>query len=284
MSNDVHESAAGTNSVDERFVRERFPKSAAYHPDWISKNGCGGNAVWLAEWLCESLDLRPGMRVLDLGCGKVTSSVFLAREFGVDVWATDLWFTASENSRRLHDVGFADRVFPIHADARSLPFAAEFFDLIVAIDSSSYFGTDDLYLNYLANFVRPGGQIGIAGAGLVREVEAVPEHLREMWSQDFWCLHSAAWWRRHWERTGIVDVEAADMMPDGWRIWLDWQRTAWPDNKSEIDGVAADEGRTLGYCRAVGRRRPGVKLEAYCWPDTLRSMPEEYEKLPLLRS
>lgn len=284
MNEDGTSPFAGPNFSDERFVRERFPKSAAYHPDWISKNGCGGNAVWLTEWLCEALDLRPGMKVLDLGCGKVMSSVFLAREFGAQVWATDLWFTATENSRRLHDVGFADRVFPLHADARSLPFAAEFFDVVVAIDSFSYFGTDDLYLNYLANFVRPGGQIGIAGAGLVREVEAVPEHLREMWSQDFWCLHSAEWWRRHWGRTGIVDVETADMMQDGWRIWLDWQRTAWPDNKPEIEGVADDEGRTLGYFRAVGRRRAGVKLETYCWPDTLRSMPEEYEKVPLLRS
>ena len=35
--------------------------------------------------------LEPGMRVLDLGCGKGLSSIFLAKEFGVQVWAADLW-------------------------------------------------------------------------------------------------------------------------------------------------------------------------------------------------
>ena len=125
------------------------------------------------------------MRVLDLGCGRATSSIFLRREFGVQVWATDLWFSASENIQRIRDAGVEDGVFPIHADARSLPFAEDFFDAIVSIDSFFYYGTDDLYLNYLARFVKPGGPVGIAGAGLMREIEGpLPEHLREWWTQD----------------------------------------------------------------------------------------------------
>jgi Methyltransferase domain len=65
------------------------------------------------------------MRVLDLGCGRAASSIFLHREFGVQVWATDLWFNASENLRRIRDAGIVDGVFPIHTDARSLPFGSE---------------------------------------------------------------------------------------------------------------------------------------------------------------
>ena len=38
------------------------------------------------------------------------------------------------------------------------------------------------------------------------------------------CLHSAAWWRRQWERSGILAVDRADVMPDGWQFWLQWQR------------------------------------------------------------
>jgi hypothetical protein len=33
----------------------------------------------------------------------------------------------------------------------------------------------------------------------------------------------------------------------------------------------------------TARRRAGVKLEPYCWPDTMRSIPEEYKLLPHLR-
>src|SRR5262245_55714706 len=220
------------------------------------------------------------MRVLDLGCGRAVSSIFLRREFGVEVWATDLWFSASENFERIRDAGVADGVFPIHADARSLPFAAEFFDAIVSIDSFFYFGTDDLYLNNIARFVRPGGPLAMAGAGMMREVEdVVPAHLAKWWKQDEpWCLHSAAWWRRHWARTGIVDVELAEAMPDGWRLWRDWLKVIAPDNATEIEAVEADAGGHFGYVRVVARRRPGTHL-----PEPTVSLPAQYTKKPLLR-
>ncbi len=202
----------------------------------------------------------------------------------MQVWATDLWTNATGNLQRVRDANVEDRVFPIHADARSLPFAGEFFDAIICVDAFSYFGTDALYLNYLANFVKPDGQIGIAGAGLVQEFAgAVPKHLERFWSQDWWCLHSADWWRRHWERTGIVDVDVSDTMRDGWKVWLDWHTTAWPDNQSEIDMLEADRGDHLGYIRMVGRRNGDTKLEEYCWSDTLRSSPIVYKNVPFLR-
>jgi hypothetical protein len=54
--------------------------------DWLSDlwtpNGCRPNVLWLAEWASEVVPLHSGMRVLDLGCGKATSSIFLAKEFG----------------------------------------------------------------------------------------------------------------------------------------------------------------------------------------------------------
>ena len=270
-----------TMTSDKRLVSERFPRSSQYHPEWVLASVSGGaNSLWLTEWLTTTLDLRPGMRVLDLGCGRAVSSIFLRREFGVQVWATDLWFSVSENIQRIRDAGVEDGVFPIHAEARSLPFAAEFFDAIVCIDSFPYYGTDDLYLSYLARFVKPGGPVGIAGAGLVREIEGpIPEHLREWWTQDLWCLHSASWWRRHWERTGIMDIEIADTMPDGWQLWLNWHRVVAPDNEAEIKALEADCGNYLGYVRLVGRRRGQVKLE-----DQIVSVPPHYTKKPLLRS
>lgn len=269
-------------TVDQRFVSERFPRASRYHPEWIMASVSGGaNSLWLTEWLTAAMDLQLGMRVLDLGCGRAASSIFLRREFGVQVWATDLWTSASENIQRIRDAGVDDGVFPIHADARSLPFADDFFDAIVSIDSFMYYGTDDLYLNYLARFVKPGGPVGIAMAGLMQEIgDAVPDHLRAWWAQDLpWCLHSAAWWRRHWEQTGIMDIELADTMPDGWQWWLDWHRVIAPDNAVEIKALEADRGEYLGYVRFVGRRRAEAKLA-----DHIVSLPAEYTKQPLLRS
>lgn len=263
---------------------KRFPRSAKYAPEWVAEHGFGGNPLWMAEWLCEALALQPGMRVLDLGCGRAKSSIFLAREFGAEVWATDLWVAASENLQRIRDAGLEGQVYPIHADARALPFAGEFFDAVVAIDCFPYFGTDELYLNYLVNFVKPAGALGICGAGLMQEFTAgVPGHLREMWSQDFWALHSAPWWQQHWQKTELVDVETADSLEKGWQYWCQWHKQTWPENTLEPQTLEKDAGEYLGIIRMVAKRRPDVELVDYCWPDALRSFPSAYEKVEMLR-
>ena len=93
--------------------------------------------MWLTEWLTGDMNLRRGMRVLDLGCGRGASSVFLHREFDVQVWSVDLWFSADERARRIRDAGMADAVFPLRADARALPFTEGFFDAWSASTPSS---------------------------------------------------------------------------------------------------------------------------------------------------
>src|SRR5262245_10455566 len=220
------------------------------------------------------------MRVLGLGCGRALSSVFLRRELGVQVWATDLWFSASENLQRMRDAGVEDGVFPIHADARLLPFSEGFFDAVVSIDSFMYYGTDDLYMNYLARFVKPGGQVGIALAGFVNEIDdQVPAHLAEWWvAERPYFLHSAGWWRRHWERTGSLDIAVADTLPDGWRFWREWLDRVAPTNEKEIRALEADGGRHFGYVRVTGRLRADAQLF-----DPLMSLPMEYAKKPLRR-
>ena len=266
---------------DGRLISERFRRSTNYHPDWVLEGVSGGaNSLWLTEWLSEVVSLTAGMRVLDLGCGRGASSIFLRRELGVEVWATDLWFSAAERLERIRDAGVGDGVFPVHADARSLPFAHEFFDAVVSIDSFPYYGTDDLYAGYLAQFVKVGGAIAIAGSGLTQEIDgAVPEQLQAWWEPAACCLHSAGWWRRHWERSGVLEVELAETMPDGWQVWLDWQRAASPDNLVEIETLEADRGRYLGYVRVVGRRRSDIDLE-----QLPASIPVESTKQTLLRA
>ena len=267
-------------TLDNRLLSNRFPRSNQYHPEWVISGVSGGaNPLWLTEWLSSALDLRPGMRVLDLGCGRAMSSIFLRREYGVQVWATDLWFSASENLQRIRDAGVDDGVFPIQAEARSLPFANDFFDAIVSIDSFPYYGTDEHYLNYLARFIKPGGPIGIAGAGVMREMDGpVPDSLKAWWEPSMSCLHSADWWQRHWARTGIVDVELADSMPDGWQPWLQWQRVVAPENLVEIHAVESDQGSYIGYVRAIGRRRLDVRLD-----EPVTAVPTTYIRQPLLR-
>ena len=92
------------------------------------------------------------------------------------------------------------------------------------------------------------------------------------------CLHSAEWWRQHWERTGILDIDVADTLPDGWQWWRDWQTVVAPDNVVEIQTLDADRGQYLGYVRLVGRRRVDARLD-----EPIESFPTTYTKMPLLR-
>lgn len=238
----------------------QFPLSGKYDVEWMIKNEMGPNPIWLAEFLASAMDLKPGMRVLDMGCGKAISSIFLAKEFGVQVWANDLWIKPTDNWQRIKQAGVEDLVYPIHAEAHALPYANEFFDTIVSMDAYHYFGTSDLYLLQFAKLVKPGGQIGIVVPGLTRELaDEVPERLEPHWDGEWYCWHSPEWWSRLWRRSGVVDVELADSLPDGWKLWLHWETTAkasglWGRN-GDIDLLKADGGEYLGFTRMVARRK-----------------------------
>ena len=105
-----------------------FPRTAKYDPEWIVGLDFGNPTFWLLERLCEGMKFEPGMRVLDLGCGKAGGSIFLAKEFDVQVWAVDLGISQSENWERIREMDLENQVFPLRADAREMPFPRDFFD------------------------------------------------------------------------------------------------------------------------------------------------------------
>jgi cyclopropane fatty-acyl-phospholipid synthase-like methyltransferase len=246
-------------ALSDHLHLDAYPRSSTYDPAWVLENMMGPNVLWLAEALSQVMDLQPGMRVLDMGCGKAISSIFLAREFDVQVWATDLWIPASENWQRVVEAGMQDQVYPIHAEAHTLPFADAFFDAAVSLDAYHYFGTNDLYLGYFSRFIRPGGQIGIVVPGLRQEFsDGLPEHLAPYWNWEFWSFHSPEWWTHHWTKTGKVTVTHADRVPDGWRQWQLWTQlgtaAGHPADASEIAMLKVDAGRNLGFTRIAGVR------------------------------
>lgn len=268
--------------MDLKIDSDRFPRASAYNPDWILAGASGGaNALCLTEWLSEGLDLRPGMKVLDLGCGRAQSSIFLHREFDVQVWAVDLWFDPGENLKRIEDAGAGGSVFPLRADARSLPFAAGFFDVIVSVDSFCYYGTDESFLGSLVKSLKPGGQLGITGSGLTQEFgDSTPPHLAEWWNSERPSgLHSASWWKSHWERSGAVEVSVFDTMPDGWKLWADWLKLIAPENETEIRTLEADAGQYLGYIRTIARKGSDAPIF-----DSAFSIPANYAWHPMFRN
>lgn len=223
---------------------KQYPKTERYDPEWISENWMGPNPLWLLEELCEHMDLRPGMKVLDMGCGKGLTSVFLAKEYGVTVFANDLWVGATENLQRFEQAGVADTVFPIHAEAHALPYAEGFFDAAISIDSYEYYGADELYFPCTySKLVKAGGQFGIVVPGLVKEFDAgYPDTLKELWVGDMFSFHSKDWWRRLWDKTGLVEITACYNMEDPKAVWWPWANWAKENFSKEWgDGGDLDE-------------------------------------------
>lgn len=66
----------------DKSMIKRFERSAKYDKGWIDENKMGPNPIWLMEEPCEHMKLEKGMKILDLGCGKAITSIFLAKEFG----------------------------------------------------------------------------------------------------------------------------------------------------------------------------------------------------------
>lgn len=260
---------------DALLVKPEFPRSSRYDRNWMLDNQMGPNALWLAEWLCEALPLAPGMRVLDLGCGRAMTSIFLAREFGVRVYAADLWIGPDHNWRRALEAGVADLVTPLRLEAHALPFPGGFFDAVVSVDAYQYFGTDVLYLGYLAGFVRPEGSIGVVVPGLMQPMEgAVPDHLtrpqangKVFWEEECWSFRTAAEWRELWSRTSRVDSVRVDAQPDGWRHWRDFELALAATGKSvfpsDAEALELDGGRYIGFLRAVARRTGADAVNLY---------------------
>jgi len=244
---------------------EQFPRSNKYDPKWIFRNEMGPNPLWLTEFLVQPFALKPGMRVLDLGCGKGMTSVFLAREFGVQVYAVDFdqwkgWTSVDGRWDNAKEYGVEHLVIPVTADARNLPFAQGFFDAIVCVDAYIYFGQDDAYLENIIKFLRSGGQLGMIVPGYIKDVtNGIPDYIKEFLGDELWTWQTLTWWRNLWEKTGLVSMDKADILPNGCELWLRWDKTSleygrkneWPD---ETDVFIKDKGEYIGFIRLVATK------------------------------
>ena len=138
---------------------------------------------------------------MDLGSGQGITSVFLAKEYGFKVYATDLWSDAEENRKFFAEMGLTDdQIIPVKADATDLKYEKEFFDAVVSTDSYNYFGRDEKYLDEkLLPFVKKGGYIYIVVPGMKKDCHNnIPKELLLSWTpEQLDYIHDIEYWKNN---------------------------------------------------------------------------------------
>ena len=76
-----------------------YNKSRKYNDPALQAKMMGPNPIKLEEELLMNQDIPKGSIVCDLGSGQGLTSVFLAKEYGAVVYATDLWSDPQENQK-----------------------------------------------------------------------------------------------------------------------------------------------------------------------------------------
>jgi cyclopropane-fatty-acyl-phospholipid synthase len=121
------------------------------------------------ELVCTKLGLKPGERVLDVGCGWGAFAIHAAKEHGVNVTGITLSEPQAELARqRAAEAGVADQVDIKVMDWRELH--AEPFDAISSIGMVEHVGSGNIdnYAVALRNFLKPGGRLLNHGIGRLR--------------------------------------------------------------------------------------------------------------------
>ena len=112
------------------------------------------------DLVCRKLALRPGMRLLDVGCGWGGMALHAATHYGVEVVAVTLSQQQAQWGRQaVADAGLSDRIDLRFSDYRDVTETG--FDAISSIGLTEHIGIAQLpsYAAFLAGKLRPQGRL-----------------------------------------------------------------------------------------------------------------------------
>ena len=155
------------------------------------------------------MDLKPGQRVLDVGCGIGGGDFYMAAEHGVSVHGIDLSVNmvliAIERAGKVP--GGAAVSFEI-ADCTLANYPPQSFDVIYSRDTILHIQDKPALFRKFAEWLKPGGKVLISD--YCRSAEKPSASFAKYIEQRGYDLHSVAGYGKMLQAAGFVNVEADD--------------------------------------------------------------------------
>ncbi len=181
------------------------------------------------------LNLKPGQRVLDVGCGIGGGDFYMAAEHGVFVHGIDLSVNmvliAIERAGKVP--GGASVSFQI-ADCTLANYPPQSFDVIYSRDTILHIQDKPALFRRFAEWLKPGGRVMISD--YCRSAEKPSGSFAKYIAQRGYDLHSVAGYGKMIEEAGFVSVEADDRT---------WQVSHWTSSTADSQVVCHVQGNQV---------------------------------------
>ena len=232
-----------------------YIRSQKYNTIELQTKIMGPNPIKLEEELLLDCKVSRGSVVCDLGSGQGLTSVFLVKEYGFTVYATDLWSDPVENQKFFNKMGLSNQqIIPVKADATNLPFEKEFFDAIISTDSYNYFGRDPEFLDKkLLPYVKHGGYIYIALPGMKKDCHNdLPSELLLSWTpEQLDYMHDLTYWKNIISFCKGAKVILISEIESNEEVWNEWLKQENPYAISDRKAMNAGGGKYLNLISIV---------------------------------
>ena len=171
----------------------------------------------LLRYCAERAAIKPGMTVVDVGCGHGATARFLAHQYSCSVLGISISETQIQVAQKSADLPHRNGKISFElANAETYSFPAAHFDVVWNMESSEHFFDKGAYFKKVAAALKPGGTLMVAAwtgsmeHGLIREIAEV-----------FLCpeLLTAEQYTGLMETAGLSVVSSEELGPQVARTW-----------------------------------------------------------------
>merc|ERR1711893_169002 len=163
------------------------------------------------ERFCANLNLKPGQKVLDIGCGTGGSAFYMARRYGVDVYGIDLsqnMIDIAVDYRKKMEPGVQHRVQFYVEDATKMAYPDSYYDVVYSRDTILHVDNKQAMFENFLRCLKPGGILLISD--YCRGDQKHSKKFEDYVKQRGYNLLTVKEYGRTLERAGFSDVEALD--------------------------------------------------------------------------